>query len=118
MRRALPLILFLLSATTAKGGDEQCAVYVMGDASTTCGEWLEARERQREQQVYLYLGFFTGFVTARNVYAEGNARPGNIYAIKAFVDNHCRQNPLDPLFVAAKALVRQSGPPIAYCEAR
>jgi hypothetical protein len=112
--RALNLFVFaflVIGAHPSPAADSKCAVDTLGDGQTPCGKWLEARERNQEQQVQMYLGFLAGFMTARNYYVAGNAGTGDVPAIRAYMDRYCRKYPSDLLLYAAIDLVRQTGGP-------
>jgi hypothetical protein len=83
-------------------------MYILGHGNQSCGSWLQAR-RSESWPALVQQGWLSGYVTAFNNYASRN---GNISAgtdvdgLFAWVDNYCQSHPLDSLFGAGGALIR------------
>lgn len=82
---------------------------ILGHGNVSCGTWLQTRGSQtlaEAAQESWVLGFVTGF----NNYA---VRSGNILGgtdtdgLFSWIDAYCQANPLDSLFHASGALVRE-----------
>ena len=71
--------------------------------------WCLAEFRQNgtvhQGQVIWVLGFLTG----SNYRTEGQGAPADSAAVEAFIDQYCQNNPSHQLFMAAAALVQDSG---------
>ena len=84
----------------------------IGAGTESCGKWLadsprSASRSAREQWVY-------GFITGVNRQSPAHqAQPADGYAIDAYIDQYCRNNPLHNLFQASLALVEETGGPKA-----
>jgi hypothetical protein len=102
---------FLFSSLTfARATD----LYAIGNGQDACSGWLQFRQNEtvHEGQVKWLLGFLTG----SNYRTEGQGAPADSAAVEAFVDQYCRNNPSHQLFMAAAALVQESGGPAALHE--
>ena len=102
------LVAFLIgSLTRAQALD----LYTLGNGQDACSGWLEFRKNEHvhEGQVKWVLGFLTG----SNYRTEGQGAPADSGAVEAFVDQYCQNNPSHQLFMAAAALVQESGGPVA-----
>jgi hypothetical protein len=82
------------------------------EASQVCSAWLQdwADPVQHEAQLEWILGFITG----SNYRTEGQGHPGSSDEVEIFIEHYCRNNPEDQLFMAAAALVQETGGPIAF----
>ncbi len=102
----------------------QTAIASEGDAATrlspaeqpnlACTAWLEgwADPAKHEGQ----LEWILGFVTGSNYRSEGQGRPENADEVEIFIEHYCRNYPEHQLFMAAAALVQESGGPAALHE--
>jgi hypothetical protein len=107
-------VLILLIGTTSYA--QQAGVILMGAGTNSCGRWLEKRtdpltHYQQAQWVY---GFVSGINWASWSAGKEQAKPLDFDAAVAFIDQYCRNNPLDPLVSAAAALVQETGGPKAF----
>jgi hypothetical protein len=86
-------------------------LYTIGEGQDACSGWLNFRQNEivRQGQVKWILGFLTG----SNYRTEGQGAPADSAAVEAFVDQYCRNNPSHQLFMAAAALVQETGGPVA-----
>jgi len=87
-------------------------VAVGGSGQDSCSAWTQGRSATTDEARYASqsrIDWISGFFTAVNFFAEPSGslhggiddRDGMI----AWIDNYCRANPADPLFVAATDLV-------------
>jgi len=89
------------------------AVYAPGTSS--CGEWLDAREEMKTNKLdvrYLqFEAFLFGFASAYNWYNADAPSSGSIfgetdvYSQRAYLDKYCRDNPTDAFVLAVIALL-------------
>ena len=101
------LALFLPFAAQAQSEEKPI---VIGAGFSSCGTWIEARHKPVEY--YQYLPWVLGFITGSNWHnAEQQARPLDVKAVVAFIDQYCRNNPLHSLVLAAAAVVQETGGP-------
>jgi hypothetical protein len=76
--------------------------YVYGAGASSCGEWTQ----ERQGQDWYSLGqWVLGFVSARS--NSGLLRQVDSNAIAGWIDNYCREHPLDRLKRAADVLVAE-----------
>ena len=99
------------SAQTADPGQYnppgKTAIY--GAGTFSCGNWL-ANRRGAEQ--FSYNAWLLGWVSAAGHYeAHGPLRDTDSSALIAWVDNYCREHPLDQIFDAAAGLVETLAKP-------
>ncbi len=101
------VVLLFGSLTHAEATD----LYTIGEGQDACSGWLNFRRNEivHQGQVKWVLGFLTG----SNYRTEGQGAPADSAAVEAFVDQYCRNNPSHQLFMAAAALVQESGGPVA-----
>ena len=102
----------------------QTAIDTEGDTATrfspaeqpnqACSAWLQdwSDPEKHEGQ----LEWIIGFVTGSNYRSEGQGQPENTDEIEIFIEHYCRNNPEHQLFMAAAALVQESGGPAALHE--
>jgi hypothetical protein len=104
---AVFVVVVFASPTYAQAKD----LYTIGNGEDACGAWLKLRQNEivHQGQVKWVLGFLTG----SNYRTEGQGAPADTAAVEAFVDQYCQNNPSDQLFMAAAALVQESGGPAA-----
>ena len=103
------LLVFLAMFFSSMGAGAQ-QVLILGSGNKSCGTWMEARQ-ENGYGTLIYQAWITGYVTAYNNYAvnqDGNVTAGtDVDGLMNWIDNHCRSNPLDSLFKASGALVRE-----------
>ena len=92
-------------------GAQATDLYALGNGQDACSGWVQFRQNVtvHEGQVKWLLGFVTG----SNYRTEGQGAPPDSAAVEAFVDRYCQNNPSHQLFMAAAALVQESGGPVA-----
>lgn len=108
--RIVPLLLSL--ALLVSGAHAGQSVYAVGLAGVSCGAWLQDRVNpaNHASELEWVLGFVTGS-NYRNTETQG--RPPDTPGIEEFLNQYCENNPLQNLFLAAAALVQESGGPPA-----
>ena len=79
-----------------------------GSGIGSCGSWIEARETEesnpkRAFQQTWFEGYLTGYGAATNATYKQN----DVWAMFIWIDNYCRENPLEKLAIAAHALVKE-----------
>jgi hypothetical protein len=80
---------------------EKVSFLAFGIGGYSCGKYMEARRKSLERE--LYSNWLAGFITAIS-WADNGAFPParfDMDAGLAWIDNHCRQNPLDRFCEAA-----------------
>jgi len=92
-------------------GDAKEPLSLTGQPNQTCSAWLQdwADPAKHEGQ----LDWILGFVTGSNYRSEGQGQPQNTDDVEIFIEHYCRNNPDHHLFMAAAALVQESGGPAA-----
>jgi hypothetical protein len=85
-------------------------VMILGTGNESCGTWLQNRAAQSYAEA-AQLSWVGGYVTAFNNYAEhqsGNVSAGtDVDGVYSWIDAYCQANPLDNLFRASGALIRE-----------
>ena len=105
--RAILIAAALLSSSAHALGD---TVRVIGKGNESCGSWLQNRGAQSYAEG-AQLSWVTGYVTAFNNYADH--RSGDISGgtdadgLFSWIDAYCQGHPLDNLFRASGALIRE-----------
>jgi hypothetical protein len=98
--RALTLVVLCAAATQVSAG--MATTY--GTGVESCGKWL-ASSNELTTRAWA-VSWVLGFLTAAGVYdVRGELRKTDSDAIAAWVDNYCRDKPLDHIADAATALV-------------
>jgi hypothetical protein len=89
--------------------DEQGEYEKLGVGNLECGLWTQARQSGDMYAVWwktLILGWVQGFLTAHNLYGPGTPHSGSdAYSVGGWVDDYCRQHPVDSIAGAAETLV-------------
>ncbi len=79
-----------------------------------CSAWLQDWSDPAKHEAQLE--WILGFVTGSNYRTEGQGRPQDADEVEIFIEHYCRNNPEHQLFMAAAALVQESGGPAALHE--
>jgi hypothetical protein len=101
----------VIGASTAQA---QHSFHAIGFADPSCGAWMKSQEVQVHRQAFLF--WFRGFVTGAN-YSNAthqvfsHSMP-NQETLTLYIDKHCRENPLKPIYAAAITLVSELRQPI------
>ena len=91
----------------------QTTMDVIGFGLESCGKYVEARDEERRRGRSVdgvhYLNWVGGFMSGANWSAIDAGRRGFIKGhdtsgLLAWLDNHCRENPLDSFFTASTEL--------------
>ena len=95
-------------------GDTAPRLSPTGQPNQVCSAWLQdwSDPAKHEGQ----LEWILGFVTGSNYRSEGQGQPEDTDEVEVFIEHYCRNNPEHQLFMAAAALVQESGGPAALHE--
>jgi hypothetical protein len=114
MRTLLVALLIVTGAGSAKGEDEPYPPRsIYGAGTRSCGEWLKSRADQNKSFEYQYQSWIDGFLSGVNLMGTDlpdvlgtypATKPIDAVAFYAWIDNYCRQNPLNSLVTATAAL--------------
>ncbi len=81
---------------------------ILGQGNRSCGKWTQGRKKddwpQRAAEAWIL-----GFITAYNFYVPGlsNVAKGtDVVGREAWIDNYCRDHPLDKIVDATEALIK------------
>lgn len=96
--RLVVAALVLLASQTAPAEDGETMTYGAGVAS--CGKWLEAR---KAENYYTYGQWVLGYISAMSM--ELRLKQSDSDAISAWMDNYCREHPLDTIQTATLELL-------------
>lgn len=95
-------------------GVEPLPIAAYGEAIASCGSFIESKEN--ETQRYVYLVWLNGYLTAVNKYQNGvkvfnglrDIKSGrDTQALMLWLENYCKQNPLDSYFRAVVLLQQE-----------
>jgi hypothetical protein len=85
-------------------------VMILSLGGESCGTWLQNRGTQSYANA-AQMSWVTGYITAFNNYAQhqsGNISAGtDVEGLFTWIDAYCQANPLDDLFSASSALIRE-----------
>lgn len=86
---------------------------VYGEGITSCGSYVESKNN--ETQRYIYLAWLNGYLSAYNQYQSSKLKKFNgshdvkrgldPQALMLWLENYCRENPLDT-FIRAVIMLR------------
>lgn len=108
MKRAL-LATLLAALIVAPTANAQRRFYAGGEANLKCGEYLQAREKR--QDVDGVVSWTWGYITAYNQWSTApsiDKFPEHSTVI-AYLDKHCRDNPLDSIIQGVGELIGDMG---------
>jgi hypothetical protein len=93
---AIIALALVLSCNTARANK-----FVIGSGVETCGGWTRSNPGMKTQRIAWVLGFLSGvnFVVEPDILKGPDAA-----AIEGWMDNYCRQHPLDTMVKAASDL--------------
>lgn len=103
----LVTLLVLCSATASHAQ----GVRVQGIGTFSCGQYLELRAKSSAAQNAAFASWVWGYMAGFNMEARQPTtrdtpdEPSTL----AFIDKHCRDNPLDNVLIATNALIQQLG---------
>jgi len=110
--------LVVLPVMMAGIGEAAAQQFMMGEGSSSCGSWTEARRtkapHQDAQQQWVF-GFLSGanlgFLDPANKtvtpYAPDFLKGRDFDSVVAWIDNYCSAHPLDEIATAAIALLAE-----------
>lgn len=102
--RGLTAILLLALTQFAHAGE------IKGAGATSCGSWIEDR---RKNNHFVQLNWVLGFVSSYNHFAYSGSGPDGVFgnadpnAIAGWLDNYCRENPLDTVYKGSVQLIKE-----------
>ena len=73
-----------------------------GIGMKSCGSWVEARNKE---DFYSEGQWVLGYLTAYGYYGTEHLKEVDSGAILTFMDNYCREKPLDDIEIGAQALI-------------
>ena len=103
------LVASVLIVATAGQASAQRAFTSAGEGSVACGKYLEVRANRGD--VSNVVGWTWGYMTAYNqwsTYPPITDFPAN-HTVVAYLDKHCRENPLDTVIQGVVQLVGDIG---------
>jgi hypothetical protein len=102
--RYLVLILCVAAGQANAGAAGTATTY--GAGTESCGKWVASGND--DVWHHLQLNWVLGWISAAGHYnVHGNLKETDSDAISAWVDNYCKEHPLDDISEAAAALVRE-----------
>jgi hypothetical protein len=112
--RLLPIAIFAAAVSLAFQANASPKYSVLGQGTSTCGQWTEKRAHTEGDWAFLQKAWVLGFISGYNFaktettnldsHISDAFRPEDIYS---WVDNYCRNNPLDSLGAAARKLIEK-----------
>lgn len=114
---AAVLLCAAISSSALAGAPEKSNAVTYGAGGDSCGTWLATRNAKDTGGMLtssLYNQWLLGWVSAAGYYGEALGKPlgkpmrlrtTDGAALFAWVDNYCREHPLDPIALAAARLV-------------
>jgi hypothetical protein len=99
--RAMLIVISMVLMT-----NQASAKYYHGAGGVSCGRWLELRPEKNAETVQLR-SWVQGYVSGANGYLQSTDFLADLDApaIFAWLDNYCRQHPLEKLIEASDALI-------------
>jgi hypothetical protein len=104
------LILCFVNAVFAYQPNKICTVYGAGNLS--CGKYLEARQSNNSEIIHQFQAWLDGYLTAFTMFNPNadsdyiNAKKNDV-AILFWLDNYCKENPLNDFHLAVQSLVKE-----------
>lgn len=105
MKRAMLILISMMLMT-----DQVSAWHAIGPGiAFSCGAWLEARKTPNGEAIQQE-AWVTGYVSASNAFSVAAKQTDFLVgldtpALFAWLDNYCRQHPLERLIAASDALI-------------
>lgn len=108
VRKSIVALLLAASPLMAQAADGRNYGY----GNQTCGHYVSAREGSRKGssgdrvEVLMYLSWFSGFATSISARRSEDVLQGkDSDAIALWLENYCRENPLDSFLAASSKLL-------------
>lgn len=104
MGKSIFLLTLFCFAVSAYAGE------IKGAGGSTCGAWLQYRS---SNQYSGELHWIQGFISSYNQFVYTGRNPNGIFgsadhnSIAAWMDNYCRQNPLETVYKGTLVLVEE-----------
>lgn len=100
------ILLTAIALASASPGDKEFGVYAF-PGNDSCANWTQNRAN-RGSRTQALEGWVLGYLTAYNAYVEPNGRVDptvNATAALGWIDNYCREHPLDHILDATIKLI-------------
>ena len=97
----------LVIAVLLIGGGTAWGYQAFGVGLESCGAWTTAKEEKSSKQPNYY-NWIGGYLTAYNRWVESESGPVSktkMRGVAAWIDNYCRDNPLEVVATAAERLI-------------
>lgn len=109
MKNILVAAALLSTLTVTSTANAQRAFYAVGEGNVKCGDYLQARERK--QDVDGVVSWTRGYITAYNQWSTAPSIDSATErsTIIAYLDKHCRDNPLNTIIQGVGKLVAELG---------
>ena len=84
---------------------------IIGAGGTTCGKWVE--NRRTDAYYHHQLNWVLGFVSSYNYYLHAGTETYGVIgstdsaSIAVWMDNYCKENPLETVFAGSVQLVTE-----------
>lgn len=108
--RAYGVIFGICLTLLSSSGLVRAEMMVLGYGGVSCGGWTKAHHPKSVEglaQDNWVLGYVTGF-NAYSGIRESNISAGtDNEALIAWIDNYCRSNPLDSIYIASVKLIHE-----------
>jgi hypothetical protein len=96
-------------AAPAQAADDD-APHVYGIGAYSCGVWLSDAKNNNTHQTNVHWAM--GWLSAAGVYNPAvKLRHTDFYAVSAYMDKYCRENPLNSVYEGAASLVQELAKP-------
>lgn len=99
MKKLLMAVLMMTVVQVSHG-----EIMIYGEGLLSCGTWIEHREEESWGAV-INGSWVRGYVVAVQDQSFITLKKTDVPAMSAFVDKYCRENPLDSVLDASRALV-------------
>jgi hypothetical protein len=89
---------------------------VYGAGTVSCGKYVEVRQSNKSGELYQFSAWIDGFLTAFTIYNPKadcdyiNSKKDDA-ALLLWLDNYCKENPLDNFHLAIQSLVKELNAP-------
>ncbi len=105
MKKLILIVAMALVSSSVWGG-----VYIMGAGTIGCGEFVKERQEsdvKSDLNSQWILGFISAINVRRNEENEDSVlgMDTDIVSIELWLENYCREHPLEKLYKASKALI-------------
>jgi len=89
---------------------------IYGAGLVSCGKYVEARQSNKAGEIYQLSAWIDGFLTAftmfnPDAYSDFINSKKDAAALLLWLDNYCKENPLDNFHLAVQSLVEELNSP-------